>query len=137
LQDYASTFLKVLRATFGKEKQFSATIFETASNDDIPARLIAIQLGHGSGKPIRRQPIQSDQLTTLLRRCGELFFRPTEKQIAFQRVIEAVDQTEMAGGKVSILYLVRPNQRRYWLRSLALRDADRLGSLISHLGDGA
>jgi hypothetical protein len=135
MHDYAATFLKVLGATFGKEKRFNATIFETESNDDIPARLIAIQLGLSRNKPVRSQSIQSDQLTVLLRRCGELFFRPTEKQISFQRVIEAIDQTDTTDGKVSTLYLVRPNQRRYWLRSLALRDADRLGSLVSHLGD--
>src|SRR5690606_37582453 len=29
MQDYAATFLKVLRATFGKARHFSATIFET------------------------------------------------------------------------------------------------------------
>jgi hypothetical protein len=137
LQDYAATFLKVLRATFGKEKLFSATIFEPPSSDNIPARLIAIQLGLSRNKPVRSQPIQSDQLTALLRRCGELFFRPTEKQIGFQRVIEAIDQADTPNGKASTLYLVRPNQRRYWLRSLALRDADRLGSLINHLRDVA
>jgi hypothetical protein len=43
----------------------------------------------------------------------------------------------MPDGKVSTLYLVRPNQRRYWLRSLALRDADRLGSLVARLGNAA
>jgi hypothetical protein len=64
-----------------------------------------------------------------------VFFQPKEKHIAFQRVIETIDQADTPNGKVSTLYLVRPNQRRYWLRSLALRDADRLGSLVSHLGD--
>jgi hypothetical protein len=137
LQDYAATFLKVVRATFGKERHFSATIFETDSNDAIPARLIAIQLGLNQNKPVDSQTVQSAELISLLRRCSELFFRPAEKQIAFQRVIEALDGSNMPDSEVSTLYLVRPNQLRYWLRSLALRDADRLGSLIGRLGSAA
>ena len=137
LQDYAATFLKVARANFGKEKNFSATIFETDAKDAIPARLIAIQLGPSENNPVESQTVQSAELISLLRHCCELFFRPTKKQIAFQRVIEAFDGSKMPDGKVSTLYLVRPNQRRYWLRSLALRDADRLGSLVARLGNAA
>jgi hypothetical protein len=137
LHDYAMIFLKVLRATFGKEKHFGATIFESNASNTIPARLIAIHLGAKNTKSVQNQTVQSNELTTLLQRCSELFFRPAEKQIAFQRVIEALDHTDTPEGKVLTLYLVRPNQRRYWLRSLALRDADRLSVLASRLGNVA
>ena len=100
-------------------------------------RLIGIQLGSSENKPVQSRTVQSDELISLLRHCGELFFLPTRKQIGFQRVIEVFDGSSMPDGKVSTLYLVRPNQRRYWLRSLALRDADRLGSLIGRLGNAA
>ena len=134
LSDYATTFLAVLRATFGSGLQFSATIYE-APGQVLPARVIAFQLGKANAKPIQTESVQGDNLSGILLRCAELFFAPSNKQISFQKVIDVIDDgSGQRNGRPS-LYIVRPNKRRYWVRSLALRDADRLGSLVTHLAD--
>lgn len=133
LREYADAFLKVLQATFGNSKRVGITLFES-QNQSIPLQLIAVQMRGGKDAAIQEQAIQSDELLAQLKRCEQQFFQASDKEISFQRVIEALDERCTPTGKKYTLYLVRPNQRRYWLRSLALRDADRLGALINRLG---
>ena len=129
LQGYTETFIRVLEATFGKQYGFHATIFQTDCNK-VGASLLSIQINKQSGNKIVRQTIESEELHNSLQKCSKLFFSSANKEIGFQRVIEVINQGDDSRGHSTMLHLVRPNRCRYWLRSLALRDADRLGALI-------
>ncbi len=134
LDDYAATFLKVLSATFGDQRPVAATIFESPTA--LPVRLVAIHLGEKKRTAVRRRRIQTDALLDRLRLCHDLL-KPPAEGIGFQRVIEVFAPPSAAEGTVHTLYLVKPAQRRYWLRSLAMRDADRLGAQLFALEPAA
>lgn len=131
---YAEVFCKALTATFGQDKGVCATIFENGDASPLPVQLVAIHLewaGHGGVKVHR---IDSQELVTLLDGCYRSLMTLNDRGIGHQRVVETFQSVATPDGPVPTLYLIRPTQRRYWLRSLALREADRLAAAIFQLG---
>jgi hypothetical protein len=50
--------------------------------------------------------------------------------LGFQRVAFLFNTHKESHGRVRSLYIIKPDQRRYWTRSLAMRDADQLSVAI-------
>jgi len=50
--------------------------------------------------------------------------------LGFQRVAFLFHFHKEEHGRVLSLYIVKPDQRRYWTRSMAIRDADQLTASI-------
>lgn len=140
LHYYADFFLKALRATFGKDRGVRATIFEESpSHDRLPVRMIAIHLDW----PQRRAPLVKESVPAgQLRREMAKFYKeqfgirnrqgsPMTSGLGFQRVARLfiTHQTEN-GIKIPTVFYLKPDQRRYWTRSQALRDADELAATI-------
>jgi len=144
LHHYADFFLKTLRATFGKERAVRATVFEESPpHDRLPARMVAIHLDW----PDRRLLLARESITTgQLRREMAKFYKnllgsrtrqvsPVTSGLGFQRVAHLfiTHQPEPSVKIPTVLYL-KPDQRRYWTRSQALRDADELAAAIINSG---
>jgi hypothetical protein len=130
LDDYAHTFRKVLQATFGEDRPVSATIYHAPSGDLPLVQLVAIHLDWKDRAPVQHEPITTTAFLEKLHECHELILQAPSSGIGFQRVVEVFSYLSIDEGQVPTLYLIKPAQRRYWLRSLAMRDADRLGSLL-------
>ncbi len=133
LESYAQTFLKVMGATYGEETPVCSTIFLPASGNAAPVQLVAIHLGWEGRPAVERQEIETQALLEILDKCHKQMVGQNVDGIAYQRVIEVVSTIQSAKGPVPTLFLIKPAQRCYWLRSLAMRDADRLGSLVAGL----
>lgn len=56
----------------------------------------------------------------------ELLYRQHGSRLFVNRIIRLYDQ--------NVIFMIKPNQKRYWLRSIALRDADE--TLVDLLGQG-
>lgn len=136
LNDYGAVFCKALKATFGKDKEVCATIFESPSDESLPVQLIAIHLNWNRRPVIKHHPIASPELVSLLAKCYDSLMRPAERGMCYQRVAETIHSFETPNGPVPTVYLIRPRQRRYWTRSLALSEADRLAAAIGSFGIG-
>jgi hypothetical protein len=52
--------------------------------------------------------------------------------LGFQRVAFLFHSHVEEGRRIPSLYIIKPDQRRYWTRSLAMRDADQLAGAILH-----
>lgn len=130
LRAYASTFLKVLSATYGPSVQASATLFQSGGTDNLPVQLIAIELNNGGPSGVVRQELTKEELWQQLVSCHENILRQSREGIGYQRIVEVILERQHQTGVSPALFLLKPNQRRYWLRSLAMRDADRLGPLL-------
>ena len=50
--------------------------------------------------------------------------------LGFQRVAFLFHSHVEGGRRIPSLYIIKPDQRRYWTRSLAMRDADQLAGVI-------
>jgi hypothetical protein len=144
LHAYADFMIKSLRATFGKSKAVRVTIFEEdAGQSRLPLRMVAVHLEW----PNQRKLIKHDVMTSkgLLAQMSDFFKKRLGVRsrsgelitagIGFQRVARLfITHPAEDGTKVPTVLLLKPDQRRYWTRSQALRDADELAATIQSAG---
>ena len=135
LSNYVSTFANVLRTTFGRDRGLGATIYCEPTERALPLRLLTLEIGLSSSPQPKIQPITSPSLLDALTN----FHRSVLKQetssdskagLAFTRVAFLFHSSESSAGKVHKLSIVKPDERRYWTSSLAMRDADQLSMAI-------
>ncbi len=132
---YAHFFMRVLNATFGRSKAVCATIFEEASSEHLPVRLVAIHLNWPGRKSLLVDPMDKNSLFAELQQLYRDALSPKNHGLAngglgFQRVAFLFQSHVEDGRRIPSLYVIKPDQRRYWTRSLAMRDADQLASAI-------
>lgn len=130
LKDYAIIFLKVLSSTYGSAFSLKATVFRSANKNQPPAQIIAIERSVSGPGGVNAQKIQEQALHQQLEACYKTLLDQPRESIGYQRIVEVLLEREAADGPSRVLFLIKPPQRRYWLRSLAMRDADRLGPLL-------
>lgn len=140
LHRYADFLVKALRSTFGRDKTVRATIFEEEQPyDKLPMRMVAIHLDW----PSQRQVITKEVLNSvgMRKKLKEAFTQlmgvrsrhgePVSSGIGFQRIARIfVTHKAPTGEKVPTVLYLKPDQRRHWTRSQALRDADELAATI-------
>jgi len=132
LRLYAEQFIRVLRAGFGSEKELCATIFQEPLADRLPVRLLAIHLHLPGRESVGIEPMESH---ALLQRLAKLYAdcmkAPDEgRGFYFERSARIYDTISTAKGKVPTAFLIKPDQRRQWTRSMAMRDADEVAAEI-------
>jgi hypothetical protein len=137
LDAYAHAFLKVVDATFGQSRPASATIYDAPGPERPLVQLIAIHLDWEGRPRVQRESITTPALLEKLHECHSRVMSSPEAPISFQRFVEVFSALSTDAGPVPTLYLIKPAQRRYWLRSLAMRDADRLGAQLLALATTA
>ena len=113
---------------FGPNCSISATILREDTPPYLPVRLVAIHL---DGRPERRVAVSgtsSDKLMDELRRLNEKYLthNPNSGGIVYQRIARIYDSGTIGRKQVPTVYIVKPDQIRYWTRSAALRDADEV-----------
>lgn len=125
LASYCHSFLKVLRAGFGVDIKVSATIFQEKESF-LPVRMVAIHFDSPVGDDIRHEQINSPELMVRLQDLNTKFMDISKAKggIFYQRVVRVYDSVNINGKSVPTVYLVKPDQVRYWIRSMAFRDAD-------------
>lgn len=140
LHHYADFLLKTLRATFGKDRAVRATVFEESpTHNRLPIRMVAIHLDW----PQRRTLLTKESIPAgQLRREMAKFYKdqlgvrtrqgsPITSGLGFQRVARLfITHQPKTGVTIPTVFYLKPDQRRYWTRSQALRDADELAATI-------
>ena len=134
LEAYCQYFIRVLEAGFGKEKKVSATIFAEDNESQLPVRLVAVHLDAPERPFIRAEKIDSVELIERLQTLNETYLKYEEEKtrgsIFYQRVARVYDTINIDGKKVPTVFIIKPDQVRYWTRSMAMRDADEIASDI-------
>lgn len=131
MPEYAAFFTRVLKATFGKDKAVCATVFEEPSHEHLPVRMVAIHLDWPGRKSLTVEPMDKNGLFERLRQLYQHALSPKSRDLSgyglgFQRVAFLFHAHIENGRRIPSLYIIKPDQRRYWTRSLAMRDADEL-----------
>ena len=49
-------------------------------------------------------------------------------RVLYRRVLRLYDVADFDGQEIPTIFLVKPNELRYWLRSVALQDADQVAA---------
>ncbi|MDD5724434.1 MAG: hypothetical protein PHY29_11970 [Syntrophales bacterium] len=125
LESYCHSFLKVLRAGFGENISVSATIFQE-KDTSLPVRMVAVHFGSLARDDVQYEPITNPDLMARLQELNTKFMDISKSKggIFYQRVVRVYDSARIDGRIVPTVYLIKPDQVRYWIRSMAFRDAD-------------
>ena len=139
LRDYCDYFRRVFRGGFGDDNKVSATIFTEDGGEVLPVRLVAIHLGSGAGTRTGLEEMDSLKLIERLKRLDERFLKlvsdPENGGIFYRRVARIYNTMRIEGKDVPTIFIVKPDQVRYWTRSMALRDADEIAGTTSVFGN--
>ena len=132
LEAYCEWFLNVLKAGFGEDKSICATIFTTDSGTNLPYCIVAIHLDLSNQKPISCEYLREEDLLLKLADLELAFQKQNNGAIYYRRVCRVYYNIQVMdhGVKRNIptVFLIKPNQLRYWTQSVALRDADEVAS---------
>jgi hypothetical protein len=134
LKAYCEYMVRVLHAGFGKDKKISATIFTEGRKQFLPVRLIAIHLETPCKQFVQVEYIDSIELIERLKdldlKLLESRNQPENGGIFYQRVARVYDNMLMNGQEVPTIFIIKPDQVRYWTRAMAMRDADEVAGDI-------
>jgi hypothetical protein len=128
LKAYCEYFLKVLKAGFGKNKSICATIFQEKSPSPLPLRMVAIHLDWPGQNKVRIESFDAPDLMKRLFELDQKLLKTASNGggIFYQRVVRVYDSVKINGKKIPTIFLIKPDQIRYWTRSMAMRDADEV-----------
>lgn len=116
LNAYCDIFRRVIKAGFGSDTNVFATIFQEESETDLsPVRMVKIDLDVSPLDENKIEPNSYKSLWGRLKSFDENFN---------QRVYKGYEPKQKGIGIT--VYFVKPDQKRYWLRSQAYRDADEV-----------
>lgn len=133
LREYCEYVCRVLRAGFGDDKGISATIFQDSAENQLPVRLVAIHLDSPGEPSVTTEAIGSDRLREQLLQLNDQYLNSQSGNgggVFYQRVARMYTLRRMTDQMVPTIYIIKPDQRRYWSRSIALRDADEIAADI-------
>lgn len=125
LENYCHSFLKVLRAGFGENIKVSATIFQE-QKASLPVRMVAVHFDSPDHGDVLHESITSPDLLARLQELNTKFMDISKAKggIFYQRVVRVYDSVMIGERTIPTAYLIKPDQVRYWTRSMAFRDAD-------------
>lgn len=111
LEKYGTTFCDILNNSFSTEKKFKiGYIFKGKG----PLKVISITLEDSSSKFLLTQ--YDEQLEDVLKKLDEVLLKEISQSIFIRRNIRRFSKNS--------IFIVKPNQIRFWTKSSALRDAD-------------
>lgn len=129
---YAEQLIRVLKAGFGKDRQLAATIFQEKDDTRLPVRMVAIHLHW----PERKKSIELEEVSggELSQRLSELYrdLMKSDGQTGFlfERHARLYVEHPSQGCLIPTILVIKPDQRRHWTRSQALRDGDEITAEI-------
>lgn len=132
LETYCKWFIDILKSGFGNDKPICASIFIPDDGRDLPFCLIGIHLEWLNHEPIRYERLSNRNLLERLleldriqmeqhRGCEGIYYQRVSR--IYQCISVTSDNESL---KVPTVFIVKPNQVRYWTRSMAMRDADEV-----------
>lgn len=134
LSIFAQTMLRVLKSTFGSDKAVTATIYQDPRDRPLPVRMVTLHFDWPGRNPLTVTLMEADGLLDELAKFHQdALQHPSPKAaggVGFQRVAYFFHSTPAEHGRVRSLTIIKPDERRYWTRSSAMRDADDLAAAI-------
>lgn len=120
LRAYCEHFIRVIRAGFGEDKGVSATIFRGAQ-EQMPLRLVAFKLGATPSVEVNVEEMESPALLRQLQKLGDLDTR-AGGGLFNRRIARIYD----GSSGVPTIFVVKPDRKRFWTRSVGLHDGDEV-----------
>lgn len=121
---YGRWLIDALRATFGDRREWSVRVFEERDDRRLPIRLVALYLGSSvDADTVQATPLESQTLADELLRLQHHLTRQDEQTgFVYRRILRVYDSVD----GVPTVFIAKPDEARFWTRSLAMRDADQI-----------
>jgi len=132
LRLYTEQFIRVLKAGFGNDKRICATILQEPSSQRLPVRVVAVHLDWPGHAALEIEKTNSDTLLQRLAKLYRDYMKASDKATGFlfERSARLYAPHRTNEGKVPTIFLIKPDQRRQWTSSMAMRDADEVAAEI-------
>ena len=130
MHSYCQWFLRVVKAGFGAEKDVCATVFVEDNLNFLPVRVVAFHFELYRPGEIMHQQFGGGRFAEQLDRISPALLRDCQEKVGYQRIARVFDVWQMEGKSVPTVLLVKPDEVRYWTRSIAMRDADDVSLTI-------
>ena len=130
LHRYCRWFIRVIRANFGSRKEISARIFEESAKNLLPVRMVAILLAQLGEIEVDTEIVTSVELVQRLSEIDSFTGQSQGEGALYRRMVRTIVTVDCDGKKVPCLFIAKPDERRYWTRSIAMRDADEFVARI-------
>ncbi len=128
LQRYCDVFRKVLKAAYGEDKLVGAAIFSEQTGDKLPVRMVSIYLNSPDVASVHVEPMGSSELRRQLTQIYKMMRGRDDEGLLYQRCVRTYQTRPSSGITTVVINIVKPDQIRYWTRSIALRDADEVAA---------
>ncbi len=128
LKPYFKYFINSLKATFGAQKNICATIYTWDKEIELPFCLVGIHLDLPQKEKIKEKKLNDQEL---LNEINKWNMNLKKLGIGNKQVLRIYEMITYDGKKPTpTIFLIKPNQIRYWTRSMALRDSDEVAENI-------
>jgi len=126
LYSYADILRRVLKSAYGKDKLIGANIFSDHPGSKLPVRMVAIYLNSPDVTSVEVMQMTSTALREKLTNVYNVL--SLRGNHSYQRCLRIYDHLLDSPGDGLVVYIIKPDQIRYWTRSRALRDADDIAA---------
>jgi len=135
LTQYAMTLALVVKGTFGGGKAVASTIYTERNDKKLPVRMVTFHLDAPLGDGFKCEIIEEDGLLDELAKFHASILKQKSRDatgngLGFQRVAYLFQPRREGSKRWMNLTIVKPDECRYWTRSMAMRDADQLAAAI-------
>lgn len=142
LATYCDWFLRVLEAGFGSDKAICATIYRPINPGTSSFCMVGVHFGWQGCEHIHYKDLTDGNLLRVLDQCTQDNWQNgtsiKREAIYYHRVSRIYQNLSVTDDKkernIPTVFLIKPNQIRYWSRSTALRDADNVSADIMKYG---
>lgn len=125
LTAYCETLRRVLHAAFGPEKHIGAVIFSEPTGERLPVRLVSVYLNEPDISSVQVEEMGAPDLRSRLTKLYLELLATKNSSQYHQRTVRTYDALQTKGTGI-VVNLIKPDQVRYWTRSMAMRDADEI-----------
>jgi hypothetical protein len=129
LKEYADYCLRTLKSGFGEDKNIKAVIFSEDDKHWLPVRLVALYLDDIKSEIIVEKHACA-RLREILMHYDQKLSSSSGQSAFYRRVARIYDVTDRGAKRVPTVYLIKPDRRRYWTKTAAMRDADNIAADI-------
>jgi hypothetical protein len=130
MSHYCECFLRVLKSGFGEDKSICATIFTASSDTNLPYCIVAIHLDWPKHKTISYKDLNKEDFLLKLADLNLVSQEQDKGTIYYRRVCRVYQNLSVKDHgiqrNIPTVFLIKPNQLRYWTQSIALWDADEV-----------